>query len=127
MARATVQDEKAALQRQMPTTRKATTVALVYAGLGCLSIVSSGWLLHRLVQNEHVEQLFKYAKGWFFVGATAVLLWAALERLTFGGYGMRWSNFRTVRNACAWWVTTCRMLMSFNTCEIVTGHHGSVT
>jgi PAS domain S-box-containing protein len=58
----------------------AAKIAICYALLGCLWILSSGWLLHYFVQDNKLAALLETLKGWFYVSATALLLGLALDR-----------------------------------------------
>ncbi len=59
---------------------QATKIAAWYAVLGAAWILGSGWVLHQLVHNPATEAWLETLKGWFYVGATAILLKVALGR-----------------------------------------------
>ena len=63
-----------------PTRTTAWKIAAVYAVLGALWILLSGWLLHRLVHGEPLETTLESVKGWAYVVVTAVLLGLWLNR-----------------------------------------------
>lgn len=58
----------------------ALRIALVYAGVGSLWILGSGWLLRQLVPNGELRETLETLKGWFFVVFTAGLLGLTLHR-----------------------------------------------
>jgi two-component system, cell cycle sensor histidine kinase and response regulator CckA len=73
---------------KIPTRAMAARIALGYALLGGLWILSSGWVLHYFVHNGSLEALLETVKGWFYVIFTALLLGLALDRY-----------FRTIRQS----------------------------
>ena len=63
-----------------PTRTAAWKIAAVYAVVGALWILFSGWLLHRLVHGESLATTLESVKGWAYVVVTAVLLGLWLNR-----------------------------------------------
>ena len=76
---ATLRKAMPAPTRLFPTRMLALKMALCYALLGALWIFYSGWLLHHLVHDAALEALLENVKGWFYVAATAALLWLGLN------------------------------------------------
>jgi len=65
---------------RVPTRTTALKFAGWYAAIGALWILCSGWVLHTLVLDHDLEALLEACKGWFYVAATAFLLWLVLDR-----------------------------------------------
>ncbi|NTU54015.1 MAG: PAS domain S-box protein [Chlorobiaceae bacterium] len=63
-----------------PTRSAALKIATVYAFVGALWILSSGWLLHHFVHDEVLAATLENVKGWFYVLVTAMLLGLWLNR-----------------------------------------------
>lgn len=63
-----------------PTRSAALKIAAVYAFLGALWILCSGWLLHHFVHNHELAAELEDVKGWFYVLVTASLLGWWLDR-----------------------------------------------
>lgn len=59
--------------------RRALRVALVYMVLAALWILGSDWLVAMLVADEAWRMQISVVKGWVFVAATALLLYAAMR------------------------------------------------
>ena len=68
------------LPKWLPTHSQAIKIALYYALLGALWIFFSDKLLFALVQDAPAAARLSSYKGWFYVGITALFLWAALDR-----------------------------------------------
>jgi two-component system cell cycle sensor histidine kinase/response regulator CckA len=79
MDRASDQTNPAPPSRWAATRAVATKIALVYALVGVVWIISSDWLVHILVPDNETEVLINTLKGWFYVSITALLLWLALD------------------------------------------------
>lgn len=79
MNRAPDQPHPAPSSRWAATRGVATKIALVYALVGVVWIISSDWLVHKLVPDNETEVLINTLKGWFYVSMTAFLLWVALD------------------------------------------------
>lgn len=71
-----------------PSLAAAIKIAAVYAIIGALWILCSGWLLHHFVHSEFWEAALEAVKGWFYVLVTAALLGWWLNRY-----------FRSIRKA----------------------------
>ncbi len=67
--------------------RTAARIALLYAVIGSLWILTSDWLLGQWVHDPMLQQQVGVAKGWLFVVATAALLYVLLRNAatSFGG------------------------------------------
>lgn len=63
-----------------PSPYAAFRIATVYAVIGAIWIIGSGWLLHHLVHNASLEIFLETIKGWFYVFVTAFLLGLWLSR-----------------------------------------------
>lgn len=63
-----------------PTRSAALKIAAVYAVIGALWILFSGWLLHHFVYDDVLEAALENVKGWFYVLVTATLLGLWLNR-----------------------------------------------
>ena len=63
-----------------PTRSAALKIATVYAFIGALWILCSGWLLHHFVHDEVLAAALENVKGWFYVLVTAMLLGWWLNR-----------------------------------------------
>ena len=63
----------------MPSRTIAAKIALIYAVLGALWILLSGWLLHYLISDPRKTAVVENLKGWFFIAVTAGLLWTLLN------------------------------------------------
>ena len=70
----------AAPPRWLPGRFLAIKIAIVYALAGAAWILASGWALHAFVHQPHLEAVLETVKGWCYVGVTALLLGAALDR-----------------------------------------------
>lgn len=57
----------------------AIKVAAGYAIVGSLWIILSDRLVHHLIPDGDLEVIVSTGKGWFFIGATALLLWVVLD------------------------------------------------
>jgi PAS domain S-box-containing protein len=57
-----------------PTWTTALKIAAAYAIIGALWILSSGWFLHHLVNDQLLLAKLEAVKGWFYVLVTAALL-----------------------------------------------------
>jgi len=79
MANAGSQSPATSAARWAPTGAVATKIALGYAVIGALWIISSDQIVHHLITNGESEVFINTCKGWFFVGMTALLLWFALN------------------------------------------------
>lgn len=80
MAKALFEESKRSSGPRMPNWTIAGKIALIYAVLGSLWILLSGWVLHSLVTDPHTAAVVENLKGWFFVALTAGLLWTLLTR-----------------------------------------------
>ncbi len=63
-----------------PTRSAALKIAAVYAFLGAVWILCSGWLLHHFVHDQELAAELEDVKGWFYVLVTASLLGWWLDR-----------------------------------------------
>jgi PAS domain S-box-containing protein len=67
--------------RWLPSRGTAWRTSLVYALLGGLWILFSGWLVHRFVQDRDQAALLEDIKGWVFVSVTAAMLGVLLNKV----------------------------------------------
>jgi PAS domain S-box-containing protein len=65
---------------RVPTRSAALKIASVYAFVGALWILWSGWLLHHFVYDRVLAAELENVKGWFYVLVTAMLLGWWLDR-----------------------------------------------
>ncbi len=65
---------------RLPSRTSAWQIAMAYALVGAIWVLGSGWLVHRYVQDPPWAARVEVFKGWCFVGVTAMLLGAALDR-----------------------------------------------
>ena len=72
--------ERAPADTEAARRRRALRVALLYMVLAALWILGSDWLVAVLVADEAWRMQISVVKGWVFVGATALLLYAAMRR-----------------------------------------------
>lgn len=63
-----------------PTRSAALKIATVYAVVGALWILGTGWLLHYFVHEQPLAAKLENVKGWFYVLVTATLLGWWLDR-----------------------------------------------
>lgn len=61
------------------TRSMAIKVAVGYAIVGSLWIILSDRFVHHLIPDGDLEVIVNTGKGWFFIGATAILLWVTLD------------------------------------------------
>ena len=66
--------------RWIPNWDLAFKTSAIYAVLGSLWILCSGWVVHSLVHDPEMEALLENLKGWLFILVTASLLWLTLDR-----------------------------------------------
>lgn len=65
---------------RVPTRSAALKIAAVYAFVGAIWILSSGWLLHHFVNDCALAAKLENVKGWLYVLITATLLGGWLDR-----------------------------------------------
>lgn len=55
-------------------------ISLIYFAIGALWILYSDYLLYAFTSNPHTEFIVAIVKGWFYVTATAAMLYALIQR-----------------------------------------------
>ncbi len=72
--------ERTPVAPPVPSRSAAVRIALVYAVISALWIVSSGWVLHHFVHDDFWGAWLENLKGFFYILVTALLLGVALDR-----------------------------------------------